>query len=134
MERFWQILLALTLIALIAIPVFAGDRLPLTSEQSYTHVMRTCKTHEDTFTITNLGTDMPSYMVVYESDSNVYLKLKSDQAGFDTTWVILAGQYYPDPNRYMNGDTIVVRCSSCNTNDADTATVRIRIYYGGVRR
>ena len=122
-------LMTAALIMILALPCYATDvRTPVIRAHSVTTTLRPTLNKEDTYTI---DVDGGSFLIAFQTDTEVYLATKADSL-VSQGWTLLGGQYYPDPNTYLYGDTIVVKCKKCSS--LDTATVQLRIYRAGENR
>lgn len=122
------------LLMILTLPVLAdgpAPRAPVVRVPPVSHTFKTALTIEDTYVVEEHAGGTNYFLAVYETDSDVFLRIRSDTDQAQT-WVLYGGQYFPDPVQYNAGDTIIVECSSCRSI-ADTATVRVRLYPAGER-
>lgn len=85
---------------------------------------------EDTFTLSGIDNGKRSFLLGFVAeDTTLYMTTKNDSSGASLQgWPLLSNQYWPDPNRYEDGDTIVFRCRVCATGD--NVRLKIRVFFG----
>lgn len=136
MDRALRFVTAAVLAGLFSMPVMADDggRLPRLNRTTLGHSnkaidiqLRPALNNEDTYTFA-LDDGVASFFITFAADTTCYL-IGTLTDSWATSMPLLGGQYFPHPDGFFTGDTIVVRCKTCTS--LETATVNMMIYRGG---
>lgn len=136
MDRALRFIAAAVLAGVFSMPVMADDggRLPRLNSTSQGHSnkaidirLRPSRDVEDTYTFA-LDDGVPSFFITFTADTTCYL-ITTTTDSWESGFRLLSGQYFPHPDGFFSGDTIVVKCATCT--NIETATVNMMIYRGG---